>query len=109
MTPELPTDEGFAERLARVIRESVELRAYDRQWPESFRRERDHLRVCLPPELIGHLERAQAPLRVHPGAIYMHEGQQYAVQTLDRDGGSATVAPKPSTHANTSATVSPTA
>jgi DEAD/DEAH box helicase domain-containing protein len=52
--------------------------------------------VCAgsaPPELIGQLERAQAPLWVHEGAIYMHEGQQYAVQTLDWDGGLATVEP----------------
>ena len=43
--------------------------------------------------MIGELDRAAAPLWVHPGAIYMHEGQQYAVETLDWDAGFAQVRP----------------
>jgi len=39
-----------------VLRDEVAIAPYDPAWPDSFRRERDHLRACLPPELIGRIE-----------------------------------------------------
>lgn len=44
------------ERIERASREQVSLVPYDPQWPELFRRERDHLRACLPAELLGRIE-----------------------------------------------------
>ena len=43
--------------------------------------------------VIGQLDRPSAPLWVHEGAIYLHEGQQYLVRSLDWDAGIATVEP----------------
>lgn len=34
-------------------------------------------------QLLGTLEEDMAPVLAHPGAIYMHEGQKYLVETLD--------------------------
>ncbi len=39
--------------------------------------------------LIGETERAVAPARVHPGAIYLHQGQTYQVTHLDWKAGRA--------------------
>lgn len=36
-----------------------------------------------PARLIGEIDRVSAPTMVHEEAIYMHEGQQYQVETLD--------------------------
>ncbi len=44
-------------------------------------------------QLVGELDRAAAPLWVHPGAIYVHQGQQYQVENLDWEAGLATVRP----------------
>lgn len=44
------------ERIARVVREEIAICPYDRRWPESFRREREHLRSCLPIDLLGRIE-----------------------------------------------------
>ena len=44
------------ERIERAIREHVSIVPYDTQWPELFRREREHLRACLPAELLGRIE-----------------------------------------------------
>ena len=41
--------------------------------------------------VIGELEREVAPVWLHEGAIYLHEGQQYRVASLDWDGGIAMV------------------
>ena len=48
--------ESPEERVARVLREEVAISPYDPGWPESFRQERDHLRACLPSDLIGRIE-----------------------------------------------------
>jgi DEAD/DEAH box helicase domain-containing protein len=44
-------------------------------------------------DVLGTIERSAAALMVHPGAIYLHDGQAYAVQSLDWENGRATVAP----------------
>ena len=41
--------------------------------------------------MIGELERAAAPLMLHEGAIYMHDGQSFIVERLDWDNGQAWV------------------
>ena len=38
---------------------------------------------------IGQVDRASAPWMVHPGAIYLHEGQTYLVEELDLTRGTA--------------------
>ncbi|MBC7224223.1 MAG: DUF1998 domain-containing protein, partial [Anaerolineae bacterium] len=43
--------------------------------------------------VVGEVDRASAPLLVHPGAIYMHEGEQYEVADLDWEGRRAWVRP----------------
>ena len=45
------------------------------------------------PRAIGELERASVPLLLHEGAIYIHEGQPYLVESLDWDGAIAHVRP----------------
>ncbi|MBN1399551.1 MAG: DEAD/DEAH box helicase [Anaerolineae bacterium] len=42
-------------------------------------------------QVIGQIDRASAPVWVHEGAIYMHEGQQYLVERLDWEAGVAQV------------------
>ncbi len=44
------------ERIERAIREEVCIVPYNPQWPELFQSERDHLRSCLPIELLGRIE-----------------------------------------------------
>ncbi|MGM0401028.1 MAG: DEAD/DEAH box helicase [Chloroflexota bacterium] len=44
-------------------------------------------------KVIGHIDRASAPVWVHEGAIYLHEGQRYLVESLDWEGGLARVHP----------------
>jgi DEAD/DEAH box helicase domain-containing protein len=44
-------------------------------------------------QLIGETERVTAPARVHPGAIYLHQGQAYLVTELDWELGRAIVRP----------------
>jgi len=39
--------------------------------------------------IIGETERSTAPMRVYPGAIYIHQGQTYQVYELDWENGSA--------------------
>jgi DEAD/DEAH box helicase domain-containing protein len=43
--------------------------------------------------VIGQLERAAAPSLLHPGAVYLHQGQSYLVQRLDWEAGQAWVRP----------------
>ncbi len=43
--------------------------------------------------LIGTVDEARAFLAVHPGAIYLHQGQHYLVTSLDLDGRAAWVRP----------------
>jgi DEAD/DEAH box helicase domain-containing protein len=43
------------------------------------------------PRLIGEVDRAAAPVWVHVGAVYMHEGRTYIVERLDWEQGVAEV------------------
>jgi GrpB-like predicted nucleotidyltransferase (UPF0157 family) len=47
---------GQRERIERAVREEVAIRPYDPTWPDSFRREEEHLRACLPADLLGRIE-----------------------------------------------------
>jgi len=49
-------DATLEQRIRRVVSESVEIVPYDPSWPELFRREQEHLRACLPDDLIGRIE-----------------------------------------------------
>jgi DEAD/DEAH box helicase domain-containing protein len=44
-------------------------------------------------EVIGQVDAASAPMLIHEGAIYLHEGQQYEVTRLDWEGRLAQVKP----------------
>jgi GrpB-like predicted nucleotidyltransferase (UPF0157 family) len=48
--------ETLEQKIARVLAEDVTIADYDPAWPEAFARERDHLRACLPPGVIGRIE-----------------------------------------------------
>jgi GrpB-like predicted nucleotidyltransferase (UPF0157 family)/predicted enzyme related to lactoylglutathione lyase len=48
--------ESHEQRLRRVRSEAIVIVPYDAGWPEAFRREREHLRACLPPDLVGRIE-----------------------------------------------------
>ena len=48
--------ETLDDRIRRVTQEDVAVVPYDTEWPEQFRRERDHLESCLPRELVGRIE-----------------------------------------------------
>ncbi|NLE75310.1 MAG: DUF1998 domain-containing protein, partial [Chloroflexi bacterium] len=45
------------------------------------------------PRVVGQVDRFGAPILVHPGAVYIHEGQHYLVQRLDWEGRRAYVQP----------------
>jgi DEAD/DEAH box helicase domain-containing protein len=45
------------------------------------------------PRTVGQVDRPSAPLMVHQGAIYLHEGRLYQVRQLDWEGGIAHVRP----------------
>ncbi|GBE57503.1 dephospho-CoA kinase/protein folding accessory domain-containing protein [bacterium BMS3Abin01] len=44
------------QRVQRVVQEEIVIFDYDPAWPESFRREKDHLVSCLPGDLIRRIE-----------------------------------------------------
>jgi DEAD/DEAH box helicase domain-containing protein len=46
-----------------------------------------------PVRMIGEIDVASAPLLVHTGAVYIHEGQSYLVESLDLENRLASVAP----------------
>ncbi len=48
--------ESLEERIARAVREEVAIVPHDARWAELFRSEEQHLRTCLPRELIGRIE-----------------------------------------------------
>ena len=48
--------EPLEQRIQRVVREEIAICPYDASWAESFRQEREHLRSCLPTELVGRIE-----------------------------------------------------
>ena len=43
------------------------------------------------PVVIGEVDRTTAPVRVHTGAVYLHEGRSYVVDQLDWEAGIAQV------------------
>ncbi len=43
--------------------------------------------------ILGTVDQASAPWMVHPGAIYLHEGQSYRVTRLDLEQGEASLIP----------------
>ncbi len=45
------------------------------------------------PRVIGEVDRPSAPWMVHPRAVYLHEGRQYYVQTLDLERNLAELVP----------------
>ncbi|MBN1439277.1 MAG: DEAD/DEAH box helicase [Anaerolineales bacterium] len=45
------------------------------------------------PRLIGEVDRAAAPAWVHAGAIYLHEGRTYFIESLDWRAGTAAARP----------------
>lgn len=45
------------------------------------------------PLVIGEVDRSTAPIRVHTGAVYLHEGRAYVVTELDWETGIASVQP----------------
>lgn len=45
------------------------------------------------PTVIGQVDRAAAPVLLHEGAVYIHEGRTFLVQELDWEGARATVEP----------------
>jgi len=48
--------ETLEQKVARVLKEEVAVVPYDSRWLEMFEEERQHLRSCLPLELIGRVE-----------------------------------------------------
>ena len=48
--------ETLEQKIARVVREHVAVVPYDPKWPTLFREERDHLRSCLPRDLVKRIE-----------------------------------------------------
>ncbi len=49
-------DETLEQKIARVVREHVAVVPYDPIWRSRFERERDHLRSCLPRDLVMTIE-----------------------------------------------------
>ncbi|MDX1599925.1 MAG: DEAD/DEAH box helicase, partial [Anaerolineales bacterium] len=45
------------------------------------------------PEVIGEVDRSTAPILIHEGAVYMHEGRTFLVERLDWEEGLAHVEP----------------
>jgi DEAD/DEAH box helicase domain-containing protein len=45
------------------------------------------------PEVIGEMDRPSAPTLIHQGAVYLHGGETYVVESLDWDKGIAHVEP----------------
>lgn len=43
--------------------------------------------------VLGHADRANAEATVHPGAVYLHQGETYLCQDLDLEAGEAIVEP----------------
>jgi len=44
-----------------------------------------------PPRVIGQMDRPSAPVLIHEGAVYIHGGETYVVESLDWDKGVASV------------------
>jgi GrpB-like predicted nucleotidyltransferase (UPF0157 family) len=50
------TGETLQERIRRVSHEDVAVVAYDPEWPEAFRREKEHLLAVLPADVLRRIE-----------------------------------------------------
>ncbi|MGI9430669.1 MAG: GrpB family protein [Myxococcota bacterium] len=48
--------ETLEQKIARTVREHVDIVPYDPAWPQVFERERDHLWSCLPHDLVKRIE-----------------------------------------------------
>jgi GrpB-like predicted nucleotidyltransferase (UPF0157 family) len=48
--------ETLEQRIQRVLAEEIAISPYDPTWPESFRREKEHLQACLPADLVRRIE-----------------------------------------------------
>jgi GrpB-like predicted nucleotidyltransferase (UPF0157 family) len=48
--------ETLEQKIARVVKEHVAVVPYDPEWPTMFEKERDHLRSCLPGDLVKRIE-----------------------------------------------------
>ncbi len=48
--------ETLDERIRRVLAEEIDIVPYDSSWPREFEKEKNHLRECLPRELIKRIE-----------------------------------------------------
>ncbi|MBL8056892.1 MAG: DEAD/DEAH box helicase, partial [Anaerolineales bacterium] len=46
------------------------------------------------PRVVGEVDRATAPVRVHTGAVYLHEGRAYLITKLDWENGLAEAQPQ---------------
>jgi GrpB-like predicted nucleotidyltransferase (UPF0157 family) len=55
MVPRL-SKQPLDERVQEAVREEVAIVPYDPRWPELFQREAEHLRTCIPMELIRRIE-----------------------------------------------------
>jgi len=56
--------------------------------------ERVHIRLAGPSgRVIGEVDRPSAPILVHPGAVYLHEGVAYRVLAVDWERGEALAEP----------------
>jgi GrpB protein len=44
------------ERVRRAVQADIAIVSYDPRWPALFEQEREHLRSCLPHELLGRIE-----------------------------------------------------
>jgi GrpB-like predicted nucleotidyltransferase (UPF0157 family) len=47
---------SLEERVRKAVREEVAIVPYDPAWPDMFEKEKNHLRACLPGELVGRIE-----------------------------------------------------
>ena len=48
--------EDLEQRIRRVVHEKFSIDPYDSAWPDSFRREKEHLLSCLQPDLVRRIE-----------------------------------------------------
>jgi GrpB-like predicted nucleotidyltransferase (UPF0157 family) len=48
--------ETLEDRVRRAVQEDIAIEPYDPEWPRLFLEEKEHLRTCLPHELIGRIE-----------------------------------------------------
>ncbi len=54
--PDGTPDDSLDARIQRAVRELISIEPYDETYPERFAAEKQHLRDCLPAELLGRIE-----------------------------------------------------